>query len=340
MRSSARGFCLALTLLALAGVAHADVADDEPRCADLLKIAIPAADKTASTDTKCVAEDLYYGPAGNGVGADPVAARACAWRERDAHVDQVFAGPAILMMVYANGAGVKRNIPLAQRFACEAGGAPAELSGRLDHLDTLGTPTAAKTPFDVCDDVTSGYLAGFCANREGKIKDHERDHTLAELTKSWTPEQRAAFVKFRKATEAYFDARESNEVDMSGTLHTAMIEGAHQSFEDEFVGRLQRYEKGDLPQGTAEDYKKADVELNAAYGHVMKSLKPDKNGFTSQGTVNADGVRRSEVAWIKYRDAWVEFGKVKYPNVSADAWRTDLTRERTEFLKELTFENS
>jgi len=322
MRSSARGFCLALTLLTLAGVAHADVADDEPRCADLLKIAIPAADKTASTDTKCVAEDLYYGPAGNGVGADPVAARACAWRERDAKTDEAFGGPAILMMLYANGAGVKKNIPLAKRFACEAGGAPAEVSGRLDHLDGLTQAAAGATPFDICDDITSGYMSGFCAAREGRIQSNQRASTLASIMKSWTPEQRTAFAALRKATDTYFEISTAEEVDQSGTARGAMAEGARQALEDRFLAILAHCEKGELPTGTAADYKKADA------------------GDTSHGTVKAEGVRRAEVAWIKFRDAWVEFGKVKYPDVSADAWRTDLTRERTEDLKELTFENS
>jgi uncharacterized protein YecT (DUF1311 family) len=328
---------LAVFALGCSASTFADVVEDEPRCEEFLKVAIPAADENTSKDASCVAEDLYYGPAGNGAGADPVAARACAWRERDAHTDEPFGGPAILSMLYANGSGVKKNIPLAKRFVCEAGGAPAEVSARLDHLD--GSPTGS-IPYDVCDDVTSGYMAGFCAQREGKIQSHQRDGRLAALMQSWTPDQRAAYTQLRKAADAYFDKSVSEEVDMSGTLRGAMAEGARQALEDGFVAFLQKCENGELPSGTAAEYKKADAELNAAYAHVMKALKPDENGFTSQGTVKAEGVRRTEVAWIKYRDAWVEFGKVKYPQVSADAWRKALTDERTEDLREMTFENS
>ena len=342
MRSCVRGWTFALTLLGLAScqVALADVVEDEPRCAEFLKAPIPSKDINPSSDTKCVAEDLYYGPAGNGAGADPVAARACAWRERAAHVDEPFAGPAILSMLYANGRGVTKNLALARRFACEAGGAPAEVSGRLDHLDNLTPPSADAAPFDICDDITSGYMAGFCAQREARIQSNQRAGTLASIMQSWTPEQRTAFAALRKAADTYFETSTAEEVDQSGTARGAMTEGARQALEDGFLAFLAKCEKGELPSGTAADYKKADAELNAAYAHVMKSLKPDENGFTSQGTVKAEGVRRTEVAWIKYRDAWVEFGKVKYPQVSADAWRKALTDERTEDLKELTFENS
>jgi uncharacterized protein YecT (DUF1311 family) len=342
MRTSVRGWAVALALWGFAGcgIVRADVTEDEPRCAEFLKTPIPPADVNTSTDAKCVAENLYYGPAGDFTRADPVAARACAWRERDAKADGPFEGAAILSMLYANGTGVKKNIPLAKRFVCEAGGAPAEISGRLDHLDGAPEVPSGNVRFDVCDDVTSGYMAGFCAQHEAKIQTHQREGTLAALMKSWTPEQRTAYAQLRKTADAYFETSVNEEVDMSGTLRGAMAEGARQSLEDGFVSFLQKCEKGELPGGTAADYKKADAELNAAYVHVMKSLKPDENGFTAQGTVKAEGVRRTEVAWIKYRDAWVEFGKVKYPTVSADAWRKALTDERTENLRELTFENS
>ena len=46
----------------------------------------------------------------------------CGWYERahlDPSVGNMFEGPGILAMLYANGQGVPRNYDLAIRFACE-----------------------------------------------------------------------------------------------------------------------------------------------------------------------------------------------------------------------------
>jgi hypothetical protein len=39
--------------------------------------------------------------------------------------------------------------------------------------------------------------------------------------------------------------------------------------------------------------------------------------------------------WMRYREAWVQFGKVKFPSVTADSWRTWLTRERIAMWKDI-----
>ncbi len=35
-----------------------------------------------------------------------------------------------------------------------------------------------------------------------------------------------------------------------------------------------------------------------------------------------------ERAWVAYRDEWVKFAKVRWPQVSAESWLAQLTRER------------
>jgi len=39
-------------------------------------------------------------------------------------------------------------------------------------------------------------------------------------------------------------------------------------------------------------------------------------------------IRMAERAWIVYRDAWVRFAKVRWPEVSEDSWLTFLSEER------------
>jgi hypothetical protein len=38
-------------------------------------------------------------------------------------------------------------------------------------------------------------------------------------------------------------------------------------------------------------------------------------------------------AWLSYREAWVRFGRRRYPSVAGASWRTWLTRERIEMLQ-------
>jgi hypothetical protein len=85
----------------------------------------------------------------------------------------------MLTVLYANGEGVQRDLSLALRFACEAEGAPAEIIGRIESLKSLEQSGGISGPkFDFCDDITSGFMEGFCAARGAEIEDQERNQQL------------------------------------------------------------------------------------------------------------------------------------------------------------------
>ena len=46
-------------------------------------------------------------------------------------------------------------------------------------------------------------------------------------------------------------------------------------------------------------------------------------------------IRDAERAWQVYRDAYVEFAKLRWPSVSGDSWLTLLTNERMKQLRNL-----
>lgn len=331
-----------IPLVAALLVAPSAGADDltNPACAALAKLAISAADQPDAAARErlgsCDSESLYYA---DGASPNYVDARLCAYLERDKGDELVFGGSAVLMMLYANGQGVARNLELAKRFACEVQGAPAELDGRLQHLAEMAKSGANNEIFDVCDDVTSGYMMGFCASRSADKAKVDRDKRVTALGKNWKDADRAAFARLRAAADAYFDAVVEGEVDMSGTARGAMAVGARESLEDSLVTGLTAFEEGRLPKATAEEFAAADKALNASYAVAMKAAKPiEGENFSNLGTVSPEGIRTAERAWIKYRDAWVAFGAHKYPAVSADAWRTYFTRERAAALKELAGE--
>jgi hypothetical protein len=110
-------------------------------------------------------------------------ARACAWQERLAQkadlgqnreepIAWVVGGALILADIYFNGAGVKRDIPLAMRFACESEEGMATLA--LPDIAKLNGLPRAHRPFEFCDYGTSTFTMNFCVGYASEIEDGRR----------------------------------------------------------------------------------------------------------------------------------------------------------------------
>jgi hypothetical protein len=313
---------LPLLILLTTESARAESDNADPRCARAQKVPFPAGDRPSDAQKAalkgCDAEDLYYGITGP---TDLVKARLCAYAQIDSGDETDFGGTAILMMIYATGAGTKRNPALAIRLACEVDGAPAEVEGRLAHLETLERQPSGHLTFDLCDDITSGYMMGACAGHDQRFKQAKRQRRWKGRLDAWTPPERQAFARLRASADAFFRARSMGEVDLSGTARDMFIVEEEERLEGGLVAVVDRLEAKKLPVATAADYQAADKELNAAYAAVMKS---DAGG----GTVTKADIKKAERAWLRYRDEWVRFAHVKYPAVSPEAIKTWLTRQR------------
>lgn len=336
---------LLVTLLVLYGAtsieAQLDGADaaTQAKCAEYMKTPLPAeagAVPAPKVWPECDSVKLY---SGIGTKVDYEAARRCAWSERLAiesgleprySTASVFGGSAMLSVLYANGQSVRRNIPLAVRFACEAGGAPAEIAIRVQHLQSLANllPVNAAS-FSFCDDITSGFMEGFCAAYDSEIEDQKRANLLEALVSRFTPVQRVAFETLHKLEEEYADAHARGEIDLSGTARAMYEIDAEQSLREDFLAALQSFEEGDLPKSTADDAHKDDMRLNAAYSKAMQDAESHKADY---GAVQPEGIRNAERAWLKYRDAWLAFAKLRYPDVPRDSWLALLTTDRTSVL--------
>lgn len=302
----------------------------EVECTKWATVPIPARD-IGSAPQQCDSRALYESQAGKG--RDFVAARHCAYRERGTGAaireqGEPFGGSGLLMMLYANGEGVARNIPLAKRFACEYEGAPAEVSGRLEHLDAIASGKDRK-PMDICDDITSGMMAGFCATREGDTARAQRETRWTSLQVSWSPQQRAVLAEMRKAAKAYFDSVAREETDMSGTARGALAEAAYDNLDKALFMDVERFEHGKFPGTRKQDFIASDRTLNATYQKVLARLGASSSADAARyGTVTTDGVRATQRLWLGYRDAWVRFAASRYPAIAADAWKAWLTRDR------------
>jgi hypothetical protein len=53
------------------------------------------------------------------------------------------------------------------------------------------------------------------------------------------------------------------------------------------------------------------------------------------GAVTREGVRKTEVLWLRFRDSWAKFGTVRYPKVPENTWKMWATMKRIAQLKEI-----
>lgn len=322
--------CATLGLLIALGDALADgAASVEAVCARYKDLPFPAADRpgpeAAKTLVGCDAEMLYYGI---GRIPDPTAARNCAFAQMDRGDDSVWGGAGILMMVYANGKGAQRNLDLAIKLACTIGGAPAEIEGRLQHLDTIRTAGIGHADFDLCDDITSGYMMGYCSAHVARVQQVSRSERLDRLTAKWAGGEKTSLRRLEKLADRYFEARVDYEVDASGTARAAMAISEDAALREDLLASLERFESGSLPRYSEPQFAAADARLNGVYTRVLSIPE------FSHGTVTKGGIKATQRLWLKYRDAWVAFGKVKYPRVSATNWKAELTEKRIPMLEE------
>lgn len=279
---------------------------------------------------KCDEQALYYGAAAK---PNYAAALQCGWWQR-AHprpsIGNMFYGPGVLTMLYANGYGVPRNLDLALRFACENDwAAPAEMDGRVEHLQALQNQPSSK-PFDMCDDITSGLSMGTCQGIDSMKRSASRDSRIAQQA-SLLPENAKAMLPVLQAAEkAFEDARVRGEMDQSGTARGMFALQEQSTLSDQFLINLQRFQKRDIPGASAQDLQTLDGKLNAVYQQLQHI--PESEQF---GTVKPAGIRDTERAWLHLVDAWVAFSKTAYPGLTETSLRAQLIRLRLHQLQSL-----
>jgi uncharacterized protein YecT (DUF1311 family) len=252
--------------------------------------------------------------------------RACAVAAKD---------NAVLAMLYANGLGVPRDLDLATHYACRAGGAQAEVTGRIEHLMALRKSPAA-TRFDQCDDITSGAMGGVCAGVADGQADKVRLAYFARLRRQLLPAQTGAFDKLVAATNAFASAR-GNETDLSGTARGAMVIHAEAREKEWLREHLAAFEKGGATVPLPATFAAADADLNRAYKTLLALPPTDKDtpDRLPYSTVTRTDVRAAQRAWLVYRDTWLAFAALRYPAIAPDALKSLLTDWRTKQLERM-----
>ena len=267
-------------------------------------------------------------------------ARACAWQERfaqEANLGQnqeeptawVVGGSFILADIYFNGAGVKRNVPLAMRFACESEEGMARLA--MPDIAKLNGSLRIPGPFEFCDFAASTITMNFCSSYSSEIGNDRRNRYYNSLKSSMTPEQGTAFGKLLAAENAYIKAHAS-EVDQGGTIRGIRTIGSQSILDNLFHTEVVHFERKKWPALSDNQIAIADSSLRREYEKKLQQLRTRPKEENYEGAVTADHLSSVEATWETYRDAWVAFARLRYPP-AVNAIRAEITLDRYRLLK-------
>jgi uncharacterized protein YecT (DUF1311 family) len=282
---------------------------------------------TVKAPAGCRAIDLYYRKRSQAhtSPAEWEQVRACAIATDD---------NAVLMMLYANGYGVAQDTGRAIHHACVLDFiAKREMELRIAHL--AKGPQPGK-PFDLCDDITSGYMGGICSALRETQDSRTREARLERAARTLPTASRSAFTTLRQAALRYAEAGAA-ETDMQGTAAADFAIRHEARLREEFMQAALDAIGGRLPPASAADYATRDQELNQAYQDVMRipSTQPDWPDRIGGSTIAHADVRKAERLWLAYRDAFITFAANLPSGGDASALKALLTVQRSAELQKV-----
>jgi uncharacterized protein YecT (DUF1311 family) len=325
------GLLLAADALAVAFYPNAAVAAKEKnadwyrQCLRVKAERAPLRDLPRSSDpARCDAADLYYDTRNMDSPADSdwQRVRDCAFRTNAGEV---------LMMLYANGTGVSPNLNLATRYACSLNSSPAEMKARVAHLQRRAKGQDGGD-FDLCDDVSSGSMHGYCAAVRERQRDKQRAEQLAVVVKTWTGKEQLGFDMVNKAAHYFAQHRADYETDLSANSKRVLQLEASSAELDQFNKDIRDFEGGKLPTFSEAEFRVLDDKMTEVYHHFLATPVTQVSYL---GTIRKAGVEKTQHAWLAYRDAMEMFVSMKYPSVPASGLRALLTSRRLRQLAEL-----
>jgi hypothetical protein len=310
--------------------------DTDLECERVKKIEFTPQDRPTATEKKaldgCKSEVFYYGIRQP---VNFVKARHCAFIEMDSGEAPIFGGQGILMMLYANGQGINRNIDLAIKMVCSGFyAAPAEKSGAIEMLIELGkkdSPEKTKQNFDICDAITSSFMMGACDAHSERVNEGKRTLERAALIEKWPQPHQQAFRQLEKQAREFFTARMTSELALD-SASAASIEYEEQGkLNKDFDEAITAFEQQKFPTSTIDDFKKANLQLDSIYTNITQKKEQVYINFGSY--MVREKIKASQKKWLNYRDSWVAFSAIRYPKISADTWKTWLTQKRIQMLE-------
>jgi len=242
-----------------------------------------------------------------------------------------------LAMIYANGEGVTRNLPLARQFVCQDGDGVA-ISPADELLQQFDDAVKKDGRFDACQDGGGAFGRSFnyqCLGLQGEQALEEIPKREEPILTGSSPEQRASFKKLAAAYNDFQDAYsvlKATECE-GGTGCGPISENADLTIERTWLAALSAVQAGSPPCSTvsAATFAQLDSDLNKQYKDELHDSYMDTSA-NDQSKPIAPLVRAADRAWLKYRDAWISYGHLRWPAVPADQWRAWQTKEWIDLL--------
>jgi uncharacterized protein YecT (DUF1311 family) len=241
-----------------------------------------------------------------------------------------------LATIFANGWGVRRDYDAATYFLCQAGDemAPFEQWEMLGHVEDMRKASQPKD-LDFCDYAESGYGTSWCAQLDLARRSVDWERQIAALRPSLGAAQ-PSLATLRKAADTFIEANAEAAAagNLGGSIYPSVVLGSQATGNEAFVVNLERFGRQRADAATQDTLKKADAALNAAYKTAVAPDELDEDHAVS------DSLRAAQRAWIRYRDAWIAFYRLRWKDAAPpDALDREitaaLTNQRTDELREL-----
>lgn len=193
----------------------------------------------------------------------------------------------------------------------------------------------AETLNDPCVDEHTPRWSNRWANCVAMLNEPEdariRAERRAEIAATLPPKTRTELKRLEKTADAYFEERSrKTSSDCDGQSWYALMVHERKTLEAGLLAALKNARAGTLPpEATEAEFAEADAALNAIYTRVMGLSLSDRCAPARER------IRAEQRTWLAYREAWVRLGRKLRPEVPANAWRTWLTRERTDVLADV-----
>lgn len=279
---------------------------------------------------KCDASSLYYDTLSNpkATQVDWGNVRACAFATDNRDV---------LLMLYVNALGVKFNPDLAIKYACiedEGIGDSYILVPDIEDIKDTGKPPVEA--FDTCKYAGNTIEINSCQSIAERRADIAAKREQDELSSHMSAEQKAALAKLQQAAKDFADARGTDAYmeNIGGSIRNQDAIAAQMDEKGFFQRSIEQSEKGKLPSYTQSEFAEFDKQLNHAYQIYLRALPETQGPSPIDSALTREGAKKTQRLWLKYRDAWVDYGRLRYPSVPAHAWKAMLTERRVTQLSE------
>ncbi|MFN8770288.1 MAG: hypothetical protein ACK5Z5_03355 [Neisseriaceae bacterium] len=363
-----RKHILLVSAFALINFASAKIsvlnAKENQICNRVSKLQFPKNDLPTAKDREalkgCNARNLYYGI---NTHINYTKARKCALIEFLSNTSSddfdLFDTANILVMVYANGEEVKRNIDLATKVACSKYNNNSMLGLDIQYIQNLKKYPVSKRSYDVYYDFCIKNKAELIwegnssiddpADQDwhalpGMCNDFETDmqsSNVNDLLKNYSVTQKKELNQLLEKFADFADQQVSTEIhgtDTGGSseynrnMELDKVERAI-SLKGDLILSLTQFEQGKFPTGSEQDYKKALGQLN----NLDHKAKAAFNQYKKMDImINLDWNSEIEVQkqWSQWTKDFIKFANMRYPKLPNYIWNLWLTQQRSTQVKD------